>query len=73
MDYEGNQVANFERQKKRIENFNTLMGKKGGKKDDFANSTSYLETSLGTDKNCSKAGSSGSEISIINKKLTSNF
>merc|ERR1711874_611892 len=59
MDYEGNQVANFERQKKRIENFNTLMGKKGGKKDDFANSTSYLETSLGTDKNCSKAGSSG--------------
>merc|ERR1712183_604885 len=59
MDYEGNQVANFERQKKRIESFNTLMGKKGGKKDDFANSTSHLETSLGSDKNCSKGGSSG--------------
>merc|ERR1712226_536163 len=26
MDYEGNQVGNFERQKKRIESFNTLMG-----------------------------------------------
>ena len=59
MDYEGNQVGNFERQKKRIESFNTLMGKKGGKKDDFTNSSSYLETSLGSDKNCSKAGSSG--------------
>merc|ERR1719278_627302 len=56
MDYEGNQVGNFERQKKRIESFNTLMGKKGGKKDDFTNSSSYLETSLGSDINCSKAG-----------------
>merc|ERR1712226_827844 len=26
LDYEGNQVGNFERQKKRIESFNTLMG-----------------------------------------------
>merc|ERR1711874_243428 len=59
MDYEGNQVGNFERQKKRIESFSTLMGKKGGKKDNFANSTTYLDTALGTDKNCSKAGSSG--------------
>ena len=59
MDYEGNQVGNFERQKKRIESFSTLMEKKGGKKDNFANSTTYLDTALGTDKNCSKAGSSG--------------
>ena len=59
MDYEGNQVGNFERQKKRIENFNTLMGRKGGKKDDFANSTSYLQTSLGSDGSCSKATGSG--------------
>ena len=59
MDYEGNQVGNFERQKKRIESFSNLMGKKGGKKDDFTNSSSYLETSLGSDMNCSKAGSSG--------------
>merc|ERR1711936_954987 len=58
MDYVGNQVGNFERQKKRIESFNTLMGKKGAKKDAFVNTTSFLETALGTDKNCSKAGSS---------------
>ena len=58
MDYDGNQVGNFERQKKRIESFNTLMGKKGAKKDAFVNTTSFLETALGTDKNCSKAGSS---------------
>ena len=54
MDYEGNQVGNFERQKKRIESFSSLMGKKAGKKDNFMNSTSYLETALGTDKSCSK-------------------
>jgi len=29
MDYEGNQVGNFERQKKRIESFSTLMEKGG--------------------------------------------
>ena len=58
MDYEGNQVGNFERQKTRIEKFNTLMGNKGAKKDDFATSTSYLETALGTDMSCSKADSS---------------
>ena len=55
MDFEGNQVGNFERQKKRIESFSTLMGKKAGKKDNFLNSTSYLGTALGTDKSCSKA------------------
>merc|ERR1712051_305533 len=54
MDYEGNQVGNFERQKKRIESFSVLMGKKGGKNSNFMNSTTYLETALGTDKNCSK-------------------
>merc|ERR1711936_1013663 len=50
MDYDGNQVGNFERQKKRIESFNTLMGKKGAKKDAFVNTSSYLETALGTDQ-----------------------
>ena len=57
MDYEGNQVGNFKKQKTRIESFHTLMGKKGGKKDNFANSSSHLETALGSDKNCSKGGS----------------
>ena len=42
MDYEGNQVANFARQKKRIEGFERLMGNKGGKKGDFANSTNFI-------------------------------
>ena len=36
------QIANFLKQKKRIESFSKLMGKKGGKKDDFVNSTSYI-------------------------------
>jgi len=42
MDYEGNQVANFLKQKKRIESFSKLMGKKGDKKGNFANSTSLI-------------------------------
>ena len=42
MDYEGNHVANFARQKKRIEGFERLIGNKGGKKGDFANSTSFI-------------------------------
>ena len=57
MDYEGKQVGNFEKQYKRILSFETLMGSKGGKKDDFMNTSSHLETSLGSDKSCSKGGS----------------
>ena len=55
MDFEGNQIGNFLRQKKRIESFSTLMTNKGKKKENFQNSTSHLETSLGTDKSCSKS------------------
>ena len=44
MDYQGNQIANFGKQKKRIESFEKLMGKKGGKKDNFANSTTFIES-----------------------------
>ena len=53
MDFEGNQIGNFYRQKKRIESFKSLMTNKGRKNDSFQSSTSYLETSLGTDKSCS--------------------
>ena len=35
-------IANFLKQKKRIESFGKLMGKKGDKKDNFVNSTSYI-------------------------------
>merc|ERR1711953_1614736 len=57
MDYEGNQLGNFERQKKRIEGFNTLIGKKVAKKASFTNSTSYLSKAMGTNRTCSKANS----------------
>merc|ERR1711953_406981 len=57
MDYEGNQLGNFERQKKRIEGFNTLVGKKVAKKASFTNSTSYLSKAMGTNRTCSKANS----------------
>merc|ERR1712198_137059 len=52
MDYEGNQIKNFKNQKRRIEHFDKLMKNKGGKKDNFKNSTSYLATALGTNKSC---------------------
>merc|ERR1712130_600299 len=42
MDYEGTQVANFIKQKNRIEGFEKLMNNKGGKKENFANSTSFI-------------------------------
>ena len=53
MDFEGNQIGNFDRQKNRIEIFKTLMENKAKKNENFKNSTSYLETSLGADKSCS--------------------
>ena len=44
MLYVGNQVTNFMKQKKRTETFVKLMEKKGGKGNNFANTTSYLES-----------------------------
>ena len=55
MDFEGNQIGNFNRQKKRIQSFQSLMTNKGKKNENFMNSTSHLETSLGTDKSCSQS------------------
>ena len=55
MEFEGNQIGNFDRQKKRIQSFSSLMNNKGKKNENFKNSTSHLETSLGTDKSCSKS------------------
>ena len=42
MDYQGTQIRNFGRQKAKIEKFEKLMKNKGGKKDDFSNSTTYM-------------------------------
>ena len=51
MDYEGKQIKNFKNQKKRIEDFD-LMKNKGGKKDNFQNTTSYMKEALGSDNSC---------------------
>ena len=59
MDFEGNQIGNFERQKKRIESFTSLMANKGKKNENFQNSSSHLATSLGTDLSCSKSQYAG--------------
>merc|ERR1711892_580887 len=53
MDYEGNQIKNFNNQKKRVEDFDKLMKNKGGKKDNFKNTTSYMKEALGSDEKCS--------------------
>jgi len=47
MDYEGIQIKNFEKQKNSVKRFTKFMTNKGGKKDDFGNSTSYLNSALG--------------------------
>merc|ERR1712215_74708 len=52
MDYEGIQVKNFNQQKSRLGTFDKLVKNKGGKKGNFANSTSYLNDALGSDKSC---------------------
>ena len=44
MLYVGNQVTNFMKQKKRTETFVKLMEKKGGKSNNFVNTTGYLES-----------------------------
>ena len=49
MLYVGNQVTNFMKQKKRTETFVKLIEKKGGKSNNFANTTGYLESA------CSKS------------------
>ena len=53
VDYEGNQIKNFKNQKTRVEGFVKLVDNKGGKKDNFHNTTSYLKDSLGPGGNCS--------------------
>lgn len=47
MDYEGIQIKNFEKQKNSVKRFTKFMTNKGGKKDDFGDSTSYLNSALG--------------------------
>ena len=52
MDYVGKQIKNFKNQKKRIEDFDDLMKNKGGKKDNFQNTTTYMKEALGSDNSC---------------------
>merc|ERR1712128_33312 len=52
MDYEGKQIKNFKNQKKRVEDFDKLMKNKGGKKDNFQNTTTYMKDALGSDNSC---------------------
>jgi len=52
MDYEGKQIKNFKNQKKRVEDFDKLMQNKGGKKDNFQNTTTYMKEALGSDNSC---------------------
>merc|ERR1712128_254650 len=52
MDYEGKQIKNFKNQKKRVEDFGKLMQNKGGKKDNFQNTTTYMKDALGSDNSC---------------------
>merc|ERR1712106_1278555 len=52
MDYEGKQIKNFKNQKKRVEDFDMLMQNKGGEKDNFHNTTTYMKEALGSDNSC---------------------
>ena len=80
MLYEGVQIANFKKQKKRIETFDKLITKKGAKKDNFGNITSYMTSScsnsasnsndsastLATLSNCSASISDGCTVPTVN-------
>merc|ERR1712123_354907 len=52
MDYEGKQIKHFKNQKKRVEDFAKLIQNKGGKKDNFQNTTTYMKEALGSDNSC---------------------
>ena len=56
MLYVGNQVTNFMKQKKRMDSFVKLMDRKGGKNDNFVNTTGYLESA------CSKSPRYGDNV-----------
>ena len=56
MLYVGNQVTNFMKQKKRMDSFVKLMDRKGGKNDNFVNTTGYLESA------CSKSPRYGGNV-----------
>jgi len=76
LKYERDFVANFMNQKARAESFNKLIGKKGGKNDEFKNSTTYLLTALGgnvSNLTCgSNKDSSTSEAAIKTYKTLTN-
>ena len=54
--FERDKIRTFTNQKRRAESFKKLIGKKGGKDDQFGNTTTYLLIALGgnmTNLNCS--------------------
>ena len=56
LKFEKDKIRTFTNQKKRAESFKKLIGKKGGKDDQFGNTTTYLLMALGgnmTNLNCS--------------------
>jgi len=56
LKFEKDKIRTFTNQKKRAESFKKLIGKKGGKDDQFGNTTTYLLIALGgnmTNLNCS--------------------
>merc|ERR1712226_516930 len=56
LKFEKDKIRTFTNQKKRAESFKTLIGNKGGKNDQFGNTTTYLLMALGgnmTNFNCS--------------------
>ena len=64
LKFEKDKIRTFTNQKKRAESFKKLIGKKGGKDDQFGNTTTYLLMALGgnmTNLNCSGKTSSTTE------------
>jgi len=56
LKYDRDTITNFKNQLERCKNFDKLVGNKGGKNDQFSNSTTYLLIALGgnmTNLNCS--------------------
>ena len=76
-DYIATQITNFEKQKKNVDRFKDIMTRKGGKKDNFANSTSFISSActgnteassnLATLNNCSTSINSGCTLPTVDE------
>jgi len=73
LKFEKDKIRTFTNQKKRAESFKKLIGKKGGKDDQFGNTTTYLLMALGgnmTNLNCSGKTSSTTEAAATYTTLS---